>query len=148
MKFYILLVSLFSISICLGKNIDSTLTVLTPLYTKQLTDSTLDRLSFIGEVKGKSYIKIVLSPIPGSAVYKSGSSDVLKYKGSYYESVTGKKYSLTGNFNLESRIWTFRCFNRYNQPVFIFSGKQKIDGSVEGMWKSKKLTHPFYLRPS
>ena len=117
-------------------------------YREHLTDSVQEKLSFIGEVKGKSYIKIILFPVEVLSVFDIENTSALKYKGSYYESISGRKFVLTAEFSPESRTWTFRCFNSNNQPVFIFSGKQNADGVIDGVWKSKKSVHPFYLRPA
>lgn len=115
---------------------------------KPVPDSLAQQLLYIGEIKGKSYIKIKLQPIHISSIYAAGSSEVLKYKGTYYESVSGKFYPVTGDFDPELRTWTFICFNKDNQPIFSFSGKQAPDGGIVGTWKSKNSTRSFYLRPS
>lgn len=108
-----------------------------------------DELAFIGEVKGRSYIKVVLHPVKSLSSTDVNEIDAtLNYRGSYYESVSGKKYVLTASFTPQSREWTFRCFNPNNQAVYFFKGKQKPDGSIEGTWKSSHSTHAFYLRPS
>ena len=120
----------------------------TIVYRRQLTDSTQEQLCFIGEVRNKSYVKVRLFPVEVSSVYEGEEAAVLKYKGSYYESVSGRKYVIFAEFEPESRVWTFRCFNSNNQPVFLFSGKQNTDGSIEGTWRSKKNVHPFYLKPA
>jgi len=73
--------------------------------------------------------------------------ELLKYKGTYFESARNRRYVVTGVFSTEERLWTFRCFNSANHQVFIFSGKQKQDGSIDGVWKSKTEVLCFYLRP-
>ena len=105
-----------------------------------------DRLHFIGEVRGRSYIKLELIPIQTSSDFVSGENEVLRYKGTYYESVNGRKYTLTAVFNAEDRSWTFRCFNASNRQIYIFKGKQKADGDIDGTWRSKSHSYPFYLR--
>ncbi|WP_256009021.1 hypothetical protein [Desertivirga xinjiangensis] len=122
--------------------------VLTSGEYRPVTDSLAQQLLYIGEIKGKSYIKIKLQPVHTPSIYGAGNSEVLKYKGSYYESVSGKFYPVTGDFDPELRTWTFICFNKDNQPIFSFSGKQAPDGGITGTWKSKNTTRLFYLRPS
>ena len=106
-----------------------------------------DKLCFIGEVKGRSYVKIELHPIKSSGEFVSDDNELLKYQGTYYESASARKYVLTAVFSADDRSWTFRCFNSSNHQVFIFKGKQKQDGDIEGTWHSKFKSYAFYLRP-
>ena len=117
------------------------------ITTQSQVEQVNENISFIGEVKRHSYIKLDLEPVKISSEFIAEGDDQLKYKGSYYESATGRKYRVTGVFSVESRSWTFRCFNSANREVFVFKGKQKQDGSIDGIWWSKGKKYVFYLRP-
>lgn len=106
-----------------------------------------EKMLFIGEIKGYSYIKVELEPVNISSEFIAEGDDQLKYKGTYFESATGRKYRVTGVFSVEGRSWTFRCFDTNNREVFVFKGKQEQDGRIEGMWLSNAKKHSFYLRP-
>lgn len=114
-----------------------------PLQTERIEE----KLAFIGEVKGRSYIKIDLRPVKKSSEFVSENDSFLRYQGTYFESVTGKKYILTADFSAEDRAWTFRCFNTANRLVFILKGKQKQDGDIDGTCKGNAKSYSFYLRP-
>jgi len=135
----ILLLLLFSISF------NSTVSAAAQLLPVQVEGAN-DKLCFIGEVKGRSYVKIELHPIKSSGEFVSDDNELLKYKGTYYESASARKYVLTAVFSADDRSWTFRCFNSSNRQVFIFKGKQKQDGDIEGTWHSKFKSYAFYLR--
>ncbi|WP_207534987.1 hypothetical protein [Desertivirga arenae] len=111
------------------------------------TDRIEEKLSFIGEVKGRSYIKIELRPLKKANEFVSENDTYLRYHGSYFESVSGKKYVMTADFSAEERSWIFRCFNSSNRLVYILKGKQKQDGDIDGTCKSKTKSSSFYLRP-
>ncbi|WP_207422344.1 hypothetical protein [Desertivirga brevis] len=106
-----------------------------------------ERLAFIGEVKGRSYIKIDIRPIKKSGEFAAENESFLRYQGTYFESVTGNKYTVTADFSAEDRVWTFRCFDTNNCLVYVLKGKQKQDGDIDGTCKAKLKSYSFYLRP-
>ena len=101
-----------------------------------------NRLLLLGEIKGISYIKVTLRDLEDERSY-SESSNILKYRGSYYESITGKTYSIVGLYNSETRLWTLQSFDSDNTPFGLFTGKQTIEGDITGDWKLKEKSYPF-----
>ncbi|WP_207429665.1 hypothetical protein [Pedobacter sp. SYSU D00535] len=119
-------------------------------YREYKTESTpsiktrISELSFVGEIQGISYIRMTLTEVQQKTTFSSRA--ILKYKGSYYEAVSGKTFALVGSFDTDKRSWSFKCFDSQNVNVSSFIGKQGVDGTIKGVWKQKKASFPFYLK--
>ncbi len=104
-----------------------------------------EKILFLGEIKGVSYVKMTLvSASEAAGAYSR--SNLINYKGSYYEAVSGKTYPVIGVFNTETREWLLKSFATDNSIFGIFSGKQGLDGNIEGYWKLKEKKYRFYLK--
>lgn len=102
-------------------------------------------LNYIGEIKGRSYIKLTLHPLGKGGVQAGETTSIEQYKGSYYESVSGKTYTLTGSFDPGTKIWNLKCYNSRKQYVSLFQGRETSEGVIEGVWKNKHQGLTFYL---
>ena len=104
-------------------------------------------LSYIGEIRQHSYIKITLRPVEGTGSENPTTEkrSLQKYKGEYYEAVNGRTYKVEALFDSETRNWTIKCYNDKKQYVAYFQGRETLDETIEGSWKTKKRSLPFYL---
>lgn len=101
-------------------------------------------LTYIGEIKNRSYIKMTLVPAPGTKDQPEQKEQQL-YKGSYYEAKNGKVYQLSAILNTARLTWEIKGYNVRRQYVCHFSGKENESGGIEGTWRNKSQTLPFYL---
>lgn len=97
-------------------------------------------LTYIGEIKGRSYIKILLEPLQTSA-----TSDLISVRGTCYEAASGKTYPISGSIDPETGSWSLKCLNHKKQTVYTFRGRENFEGTIEGDWKSKHAGLSFYL---
>ena len=102
-------------------------------------------LNYIGEIKGRSYIKLTLHPLEKRGAQTDETTGIEQYKGSYYESVSGKTYTLTGSFDPGTKIWNLKCYNSRKQYVSLFQGRETSEDVIEGVWKNKHQSLSFYL---
>lgn len=103
-------------------------------------------VNYIGEIKGHSYIKLTLYPLEQKVNDEGGEKDNhLHFKGSYYEAVNGKSYPVNVDFDSENRTWYIKCYNRRNQFIAAFQGRETSEDTIEGIWKSKNKSLTFYL---
>ncbi len=103
-------------------------------------------LNYIGEIKGRSYIRIILdTDETPTRVDRENESDPLHYKGTCYEAASNKSYSITASYLSESQTWDIRCYNSRKQYVSNFHGRETSEGTIEGTWKNKHKAHTFYL---
>lgn len=103
------------------------------------------QLNYIGEIKGRSYIKMTLRPLETTGSQTEETRGLEQYKGSYYESVSGKTYTLTGNFDTRTKTWNLKCYNNLKQYVSFFQGRETAEDVIEGVWKNKHQSLNFYL---
>jgi len=96
--------------------------------------------TYIGEIKGRTYIKIIFEQFSTSA-----ESTLLSIRGTCYEAASGKTYPISGFIDPETGIWNIRCLNDKKQTVYTFKGKENFEGTIEGDWKSRHAGLPFYL---
>lgn len=97
-------------------------------------------LTYIGEIKGRSYIKILLEPLQASA-----TSDQIPVRGTCYEAASGKTYPVSGTIDPGTGDWNLRCLNTKKQTVYTFRGRENFEGTIEGNWKSRHAGLSFYL---
>lgn len=107
--------------------------------------ATTRTLNYIGEIKGHSYIKITLEPVNSSAESPDKNSNMLEYKGAYYEAVNGKTYAVKGAYNSDDHSWYIKCYNKKGQFIYSFQGRETAEDIIEGTWKSKHRSATFYL---
>ena len=103
-----------------------------------------DRLVYLGEIKGKSYIKMSMCPANGKAF--DDNTIIYTYKGRYYEAISGKTYPLIGYFDRGTHMWNIKSIGNHNKTIAIFSGKESREGEITGTWKNKEGIFNFYLR--
>ncbi len=97
-------------------------------------------LTYIGEIKGRSYIKIILEP-----VQTTGGSEMISVRGTCYEAASGKTHPMAGTIDSETGSWNLRCLNNKRQTIYTFKGRENFEGTIEGDWKSKHAGLSFYL---
>lgn len=97
-------------------------------------------LTYIGEIKGRSYIKIILEP-----VQKTEGSEIMSVRGTCYEAASGKTHPMSGTIDPETGSWNLRCLNEKRQTIYTFKGRENFEGTIEGDWKSKHAGLSFYL---
>lgn len=97
-------------------------------------------LTYIGEIKGRSYIKIILEPVQTTA-----GSETTSVRGTCYEAATGKTLPVAGTIDRETGSWNLRCLNNKKQTIYTFKGRENFEGTIEGDWKSKHAGLSFYL---
>ncbi len=102
-------------------------------------------ISYIGEIKGRSYIKITLEPLREELLQSGKNKNLIQYKGACYEAANDKTYAVTATFNPEDGSWKIKCYNKYGQYVSFFQGRETSEESIEGTWKDKRQSLIFYL---
>ncbi len=102
------------------------------------------RLVYVGEIKGRSYIKMSLTPANDDKDAPK-ADHLLYYKGSYYEAKSGKIYQLTVIYNTEKGTWEIKGYNTRRQYVCHFSGKDTENEGIDGTWRNKTSSLNFYL---
>ncbi len=105
---------------------------------------TRSTISYIGEIKGRSYIKITLEPVSEESLQPK-DKDMIQYKGACYEAANDKTYGVTATFNAEDGSWKIKCYNKYGQYVSLFQGRETSEECIEGSWKDKHQNLIFYL---
>ncbi|WP_374165489.1 hypothetical protein [Arcticibacter sp. MXS-1] len=108
---------------------------------------TSNTLNYIGEIKGRSYIKLSLEPVEGQANENTVLTEIKTktFKGSYYEAASGKNYSVTATYEMSSQSWNIKSYNSRKQYVANFQGRETAEGVIEGAWKNKHENASFYL---
>ncbi len=99
-----------------------------------------ERTIFVGEIKGRSYIKMSLQPASARS-----TNVMILYRGAYYEAAKDRTYTLIGTFNTTNRVWYIKCFNAKKQCFASFQGREREDGYIDGTWQQFNQTLPFYL---
>jgi hypothetical protein len=101
-------------------------------------------LTFVGEIRQKSYIRLVMAPLNTPA---SGNERV-SYKGTCYESITGTTFPVAGFQNPGTRKWSLRCLNPRdpNKIIATFTGKETDEGDISGVYVLNGKSFKFYLR--
>ena len=102
-------------------------------------------LNYIGEIKGRSYIKVILNPLMGNESQSSSTNDIIWVKGTCYEAASGNTFVMDGNFNPQTRIWKLKCINSQKQTIYTFHGRENYEGTIEGSFEVKRRTLAFYL---
>lgn len=102
-------------------------------------------LTYIGEVKNRSYIKIILEPVDQPTGNANSNDGITGMKGTCYEAASGNTYMMSGTFNATTRIWMLKCLNSKKQTIYTFKGRENYEGTIEGTWKSRRMELPFYL---
>lgn len=97
-------------------------------------------LTYIGEIKGRSYIKIILEPVQTTL-----GSELMSVRGTCYEAATGKTHPISGTIDTETGSWNLKCLNNKKQTIYTFKGRENFEGTIEGDWKSKHAGLSFYL---
>jgi len=97
-------------------------------------------LTYIGEIKGRSYIKIILEPVQNTA-----GSETMSVRGTCYEAASGKTHPMSGTIDPETGNWNLRCLNGKRQTIYTFKGRENFAGTIEGDWKSRHTGLSFYL---
>lgn len=101
---------------------------------------------YIGEIKGRSYVKISLRPSrPDDKLKEPTTPNTSQYYGSCYEAASNKVYELTASYYEETGKWEIKGYNIRRQYVCLFSGKEDSDGNIAGFWRNKHSTFSFYL---
>lgn len=101
---------------------------------------------YIGEIKGRSYIKLSLRPVrDDDKLPEPRLKNKPQFYGSCYEAASNKFYELVGTYNSDTRAWEIKGYNIRRQYVCLFSGRQDADGNIDGTWKNKRSVHSFYV---
>lgn len=102
-------------------------------------------LNYIGEIRGRSYIKVILNPSELSELESNSSKSVILVKGTCYEAASGNTFIMNGDFNPQTRIWHLKCVNSKKQTIYTLQGRENYEGTIEGSFKAKHLNLTFYL---
>ena len=102
-------------------------------------------LNYIGEIKGRSYIKVILTPSQSTDLEANYTDIPVLFKGTFYEAASGNTFVMNGDFNPQTRIWHLKCFNSKKQTIYIFQGRENYEGTIEGSFKAKRGSLSFYL---
>ncbi|WP_139125843.1 hypothetical protein [Arcticibacter eurypsychrophilus] len=102
-------------------------------------------LNYIGEIKGRSYIKVVLNPSVVDDLKSNSSNNIILVKGTCYEAASGNTFIMDGDFNTQTRIWHLKCVNSKRQTIYTFQGRENYEGTIEGSFKARRGSLAFYL---